>query len=439
MRTLSKVIWFGIIFLFLTGSSFSENQRKYGIGIDSGFQRVQGGSAINYFSAVYGLYGVYNLSPQYSVHLRASYGKLTSNNGGSFWSSITPLEAFFSYKFLRTPTFEPALHLGAAVYRFTNQNYAPKHYFDGAVFPGIDLQYYPLPNISVLFSADYKITTGKSLDNVPNVRDGYMVFRGGLTYYWMKESAKKKFRPKRRTRPPGKQVVSKNTSSSTQVSTVNEEDVYLKTVELKSTIDDLQQQLKLKNAQINELKVLLNIKKEKISVLDDKINNLQNQLASGKTYPSRAQNRKVRNDFFTAKNTAAGSHPAIRNFRLTYRRALQEFNSRKYTAAIEQFSLLIQSNPNHPLASNCYYWIGESYYALKNYQKAEKALKDVLAFTKSYKKEPALLMLGLSYLRMGERVKAKEQFQALIQKYPTSPYSKKARLYLSKIERAVIS
>ena len=93
MRTLSKVIWFGIIFLFLTGSSFSENQRKYGIGIDSGFQRVQGGSARNYFSAVYGLYGVYNLSPQYSVHLRASYGKLTSNNGGSFWSSITPLEA----------------------------------------------------------------------------------------------------------------------------------------------------------------------------------------------------------------------------------------------------------------------------------------------------------------------------------------------------------
>jgi len=442
MKTLNKGIVFLVIVFLIASTSFAENQRKYGIGFDGGFQRIQGGSPTNYFSAVYGLYGVYNLGPNYSIHVRTSYGKLESNNGGYFWSSLTPVEAFFSYKFMRTPKFEPAFHFGIAAYRFTNATFKPKHYYDGAIFPGIDIQYYPLPNISVLFSADFKLTTGKDLDNTPTVRDGYAVIRSGLTYYWLKESEKKRFRLKRKSRAPSTQVASKNNKKTTiqnqQASVGNEEDVYLKVVELKSTIDNLEQKLKQKQAQIDELRVLLNIKKDKIAIFDSKVKNLQTQLASGQSYSS------GKNTQFTRSNTLSQRARAARvsanvSFRQAYKEALKEFNSRKYKEAIRDFSLLIQTNPNHPLASNCHYWIGESYYALKNYQNAKNAFESVLSYQKTYKREPALLMLGLSYLRLGDKEQAKEQFSTLVRNYPNSTYAKKAKRLLNRIERATIS
>ncbi len=442
MKTLNQGILFLVVAFLIVGTSFAGNQRKYGIGFDSGFQRIQGGSPTNYFSAAYGLYGVYNLGPKYAIHVRASYGKLESDNSGYFWSSLTPLEAFFSYKFMQTPKFEPAVHFGVAAYRFTNATLSPKHFYDGAVFPGIDIQYYPLPNISVLFSADFKLTTGKNLDNAPAVRDGFAVIRGGLTYYWLKESGKKNFRLKRKPRPSGTQVVSKNNRKTTvtnrQASSGNEEDVYLKVVELKSTIDNLQQQLKQKQAQVDELKVLLNIKKEKIAILDSKVKNLQKQLANGQPYSSEENTKFVRSNTAARRTATAGSSANV-NFRRAYKEALSEFNSRNYKEAIRDFSLLAQTNPHHPLASNCHYWIGESNYALKNYQKAKDAFKSVLSYQKTYKKEPALLMLGLSYLRMGDKEKAKEQFSTLIRNYPNSVYTKKAKRFLNKIERATIS
>jgi len=438
MKTLNQGILFLVVAFLLVGTTFAENQRKYGVGIDGGFQRVQGGSPINYFSAVYGLYGVYNLNPNYAIHVRASYGKLESNNGKSFWSSLTPIEAFFSYKFMRTPKFEPAVHFGVAAYRFTNETFSPSHYYDGAVFPGIDIQYYPLPNISVLFSADFKLTTSKNLDDASNIRDGFAVIRGGLTYYWLKESGKKNFRLKRNPRSSGTQVVSKNNQKTTvksqQASSGTEEDVYLKVVELKSTIDNLQQQLKQKQAQIDELKVLLNLKKDKIALLDSKVKNLQTKPANGQSYSSEETTQFARSRRATSAATSANV-----NFRRAYKKALNEFNSRKYKEAIRDFSVLMQTNPNHPLAGNCHYWIGESYYALKNYQKATDAFQSVLSYQKTYKKEPALLMLGLSYLKMGNKKQAKAELSILIRNYPNSTYAKKAKRLLNKIERATIS
>ncbi len=432
MRNLLKIVLFGTIVSFLATSAFADGQRKYGVGLDGGFQRVQGGSPINYFSAVYGIYGVYNLSPKYSVHLRASYGKLESNNSGYFWSSLTPVEAFFSYKVGQffNKKLEPAVHFGLAAIRFTNKNFNGAHYYDGAIFPGIDIQYYPMPNVSILFSADLKATSSKDLDSAPN-RDLYAVIRGGLTYYWMKSSGKKRFTPKSR-KQRSTQVASRRTTTTKTAAqpAKSDEDAYLKIVELKSTIDNLQQQMKQKDAQIDELKVLLNIKKEKVAVLENKLKELQS-------------NPQARNQYAATQSPSSPGASSAKispaNFRKSYEKALNLFRARHYTDAIQQFSLLLKTNPNHPLASNCHYWIGESYYALKDYAKAKTAFQSVLGYSKTYKKEPALLMLGLSYLRLGDRQKAVEKFRTLSEMDPNSHYAKIARRYLKKLERENIS
>ncbi len=432
MRNLLKFVLFGTIVSFLATSAFADGQRKYGVGLDGGFQRVQGGSPINYFSAVYGIHGVYNLSPKYSVHLRASYGKLESNNSGYFWSSLTPMEAFFSYKvgqFLNDKL-EPAVHFGVAAIRFTNKKFNGAHYYDGAIFPGFNIQYYPMPNVSILFSTDFRATSSKDFDNSP-AHDFYAVIRGGFTYYWIKSSGKKQFSPKKQSQRSTQVAVTNNKKKSSLQPARSDEDAYLKIVELKSTIDNLQQQMKQKDAQIDELKVLLNIKKEKVAVLENKIKELQSN-PQAQAHVEYAQSQ-------TSSSQTSQPKVSTANFRRAYKKALNDFRARRYTDAIQEFSILLKTNPNHPLASNCHYWIGESYYALKDYAKAKTAFEAVLGYSKSYKKEPALLMLGLSYLRLGDRQKAVEKFRTLSEMNSNSHYTKIARRYLRKLERENIS
>ena len=53
-----------------------------------------------------------------------------------------------------------------------------------------------------------------------------------------------------------------------------------------------------------------------------------------------------------------------------YKDAFESFQKGKYDEAIKRFSAFIDSYSSTPLTSNAYYWIGESYMNLKNYDKA---------------------------------------------------------------------
>jgi len=120
-------------------------------------------------------------------------------------------------------------------------------------------------------------------------------------------------------------------------------------------------------------------------------------------------------------------------FKREYQAALDLFYHKQYTQAIESFQALRASNPNHWLASNCQYWIGESYNALKNYTAALEAFDAVLAYNKSYKLDDALIMGGLVNLKLGDVDAARDSFQELVSRYPNSEYASKAMRYLGRL------
>lgn len=120
-------------------------------------------------------------------------------------------------------------------------------------------------------------------------------------------------------------------------------------------------------------------------------------------------------------------------FKSYYEEALQKFYSRQYNDAIRQFNALLTSNPNHYLASNCQYWIGECYNAKGNYGAALEAFKSVMRYKKSYKFDDAMLMTGICYMKMGNNTTAKENFQNLVNTYPDSEYAAKAMRYIGRL------
>lgn len=120
-------------------------------------------------------------------------------------------------------------------------------------------------------------------------------------------------------------------------------------------------------------------------------------------------------------------------FKSKYASALDKFYTKRYRDAIPLFEDLIKSNPRHFLASNCHYWIGESYNGLGDYRKAIDQFSTVLEYKSSYKLPAALIMSGVCYLKLGDSSTAREQFQRLINRYPDSEYAPKAMRYLGQL------
>ena len=91
-------------------------------------------------------------------------------------------------------------------------------------------------------------------------------------------------------------------------------------------------------------------------------------------------------------------------------------------------------NNRHSLSDNCQYWIGESYYALGNYQQAITAFQNVFTFSNSNKDDDAQLKLGICYIRLNDEEQAKREFEKLVNNYPTSEYVNIAKRYIAQYQ-----
>ncbi|MFC1569391.1 tol-pal system YbgF family protein, partial [bacterium] len=118
------------------------------------------------------------------------------------------------------------------------------------------------------------------------------------------------------------------------------------------------------------------------------------------------------------------------DFMVIYQNALSSYNNTQYHQAIRLFEQLLYMNENHPLASNCQYWIGECYHIQGDYSNAAVAFNSVLEYSLSSKYDDALLMNGICQLELGNHALAKEYFSELVTQFPDSEYVPKANGYL---------
>ncbi|MFO7890160.1 MAG: tetratricopeptide repeat protein [bacterium] len=173
--------------------------------------------------------------------------------------------------------------------------------------------------------------------------------------------------------------------------------------------------------QINELRNKINERDRIISELREKVNKNEKTIS------------KFAGQEGSMKSDTYSEYVDSGNFTNAYKKTLQFYYNKNYSQAINRFQNLLNSNPNHKLASNCQYWIGECYYAMRNYQQALNAFKNVLTYNSSYKFDDALIMNGITYMKIGEAEMAKKNFQQLVENYPNSEYAPKAMRYLGRL------
>jgi tol-pal system protein YbgF len=127
--------------------------------------------------------------------------------------------------------------------------------------------------------------------------------------------------------------------------------------------------------------------------------------------------------------TAPSSTPPASggNVEAMYEQAAKDFTQGRFELALSGFRALLATAPNHELADNALYGVGESFYALAKYDSAQVAYQQVeQRYPKGDRVPAALYKLGMTYEKLGDKASAKATFQRLQQKFPRSGEAKLA-------------
>jgi len=116
-----------------------------------------------------------------------------------------------------------------------------------------------------------------------------------------------------------------------------------------------------------------------------------------------------------------------------YAGALALYSSRDYQQATARFQEFVAVYPEHKLAGNAQYWIGECYYSQKRFaEAAEEFSKVEKSYPASSKVPAALLKKGLSLAEIKRMPEAQAALQRIVDKYGQSEEATKAK---EKLER----
>jgi tol-pal system protein YbgF len=127
---------------------------------------------------------------------------------------------------------------------------------------------------------------------------------------------------------------------------------------------------------------------------------------------ARAPRAHVRADVATAPGDAPASD---------YRSAVELVKVGKYSEAVAALRAFVQRYPRHDYADNAQYWIGEAFYAQKDYPHALVEFRATIEqYPRGNKVPDALLKVGYCYAALGQSDKARAVLEQVVNLYPKS-------------------
>ena len=118
-----------------------------------------------------------------------------------------------------------------------------------------------------------------------------------------------------------------------------------------------------------------------------------------------------------------------------YKDAYETFQRGDFAGSRKKFGAFLKQYPNAELSGNAQFWIGETYYQKKDFEKAileyEKAISK---YPESSKIPAALFKQALSFLELGDKTNARNLLRRVIERFPHSEQSEMAKKKLETIK-----
>lgn len=133
--------------------------------------------------------------------------------------------------------------------------------------------------------------------------------------------------------------------------------------------------------------------------------------------------------------TAAKKAPPAGDAEALYHKAYQQTLDKDYAGAEKNLTRFLKDFPDHKLAENARYWLGETHYSKGDWERA------ILDFDKVIKKHPggvkapgALLKQAMSFEKLGSVKEARVLLEQVVKKYPKTKEAKLARARLKALK-----
>lgn len=193
------------------------------------------------------------------------------------------------------------------------------------------------------------------------------------------------------------------------------------------SLDNLQQEVRGLNGRLEEIDYQINRQDKATEPLSKKVDELSISMAKMEQrviqleqYLSFDGNRKptpAKPDSGSGKGEGKVSSSDLQ----IYEDAKAAYDKGEMEKARQGFALLIKTFPKSENADNAQFWIGESYYQEKWYEKAILEYQTVLEkYPKGNKVPAAMLKQGMSFLKIGDKSNARLILKELKKDYPKS-------------------
>ncbi len=237
-------------------------------------------------------------------------------------------------------------------------------------------------------------------------------------------------------------IIEQKLSKQSKVSGGTEKVLRAEYARLNNQFDTLNEKLGLIEGKFDEVEFALNSQKETISVLKNQCEQIASttatfsrQIKHIETYtgyePSDSNPINDYESMTAAKDLKVKSDDVV-----LYGKAKKALDTGKLETARDLFRKLITKFPNSDNVDNAQFWIGESYYRSKWYQKAileyQKVIED---FPKGNKVPGAYFKQGLAFAELGEIENSRIVLKDLIKKFPNSSEALRAKKKLKKINK----
>jgi tol-pal system protein YbgF len=205
-----------------------------------------------------------------------------------------------------------------------------------------------------------------------------------------------------------------NNTKTNNTQTLEELQAHIERIEdnflsLKNEVDTLRQQ------SISRHEKLL----RRLDQMIGKVEELREQLSESIASPP--QDKSLENTPPKEKTSSTNNTSSLPPQQL-YENAYQMLANKEFSKAREVMSNFLSLYPQHELADNAAYWIGETLFAEKLYEKAAQQFSVAFeTYPKGNKAPDSLLKLAITLTQLNKKNEACVTLNALIKRYPQAP------------------
>lgn len=162
---------------------------------------------------------------------------------------------------------------------------------------------------------------------------------------------------------------------------------------------------------------------EKIRAMEDRLKGMETKVDSVASKQTEAEKAAT-----MAKEAASEMKGPATGMGEIYKDAYESYQKGDIEGARRKFEVFLKQYPNTSLSNNAQFWIGETYYAKKDFEKAILEYEKVIAkYPEGDKVPAALLKQAFAFFELGDKTNGRNLLRRVIERYPQSEQAEIAK------------